>query len=71
MFQKIKDWWAGELINPNTDLESYIIFTPYMQRPFLARCLEILSNFVLANWQFLIGTGIGIAGLVLAYLALK
>lgn len=71
MFQKIKDWWAGELINPNTEPESYAIFTPYMQRPFLARGFEIVYDFVLSNWQFLIGTAISIAGLVLAYISLK
>ena len=71
MFKRLREWWAGKVIRPDNDPNSGVVFFPYIQRPFLARHYEALTKFVGANWQFLIGTAIGIVGLVLAYSALK
>lgn len=43
----------------------------YYKRHWTAKIARIVVTFYLKNWQFVIGTAIGVLGLLLAVLALK
>ncbi len=66
MFERIRKWWEGELINPNIGYEDGPYFMSYYQRPFLARCYETLKDFHLKHWQFIWGI---LAALVIALIS--
>lgn len=64
LIHKIIKWWEGYVI-PSNDPD-LIIFPPYLHRPFLARCWEVISAFYLAHWMWLWTTAIGAATLFIA-----
>jgi hypothetical protein len=71
MLKKIRRWWAGELISPDDDPDSPIVFLPYQKRPAVVRYLEALRRFYKMHWQWLWSTAIGFGSLLVGILALR
>lgn len=70
----IKNWWQGEYVPPPpNDPNSAVVFLTlgFYRRHWSARTVSALVTFYLRHWQFVLTSAIGLAGLVLAYLALK
>lgn len=61
LINKIKDWWEGYLVPYDDHENDIVIFPPYIQRPFLARCWESISNFYLNHWLWIWTTAIAVA----------
>lgn len=70
----ITDWWEGEYVPPPpNDPHSSIVFISigFYRRHWTARAVSASADFYLRHWQFIWSFAIGLAGLILAYLALK
>ena len=69
----IKNWWQGEYVPPPlSDPNSlFVVISGFYRRHWSARAVSASADFYLRHWQFVFSFAIGLAGLILAYLALK
>lgn len=67
--QRVLDWYEGTYVPPPpNEPGSPIIFISagHYEQPPLAKALKWLGNFWLKHWQWIIGTVIGVIGIVVS-----
>ena len=69
--QRIADWYQGELTLPPNDPNSPVVILGIRyKRHWTASTARVLVEFYLAHWQWVIGTALAIAALLVAALSL-
>ncbi|MPZ36926.1 MAG: hypothetical protein GEU95_02495 [Rhizobiales bacterium] len=69
MLKRIQEWYRGPYVTPppNDPRSSLVFITGHHKPHWTARAAQALVGFWLAHWQWIIGTTIACAGLMLAY----
>jgi len=62
--QRTKDWYRGPYVPPPPPGRHIVFLTGHHEQPRLAQVLGTLGRFWLSHWQWIIGTGIAIGGLL-------
>ena len=68
MMEAVRRWYNGRYQPPENDPSSPVVFVSgWYERHWTARMAHVLVKFWRAEWKWIIGTAITIAGMCLAY----
>jgi hypothetical protein len=72
IWEHISSWYTGKWVAyENPPGSGFILIGGYYQRHWTSRAAHVLVNFYLTHWQWVVGTALAIAALIVSIMALE